>query len=659
MIDALDELMARQLISVGGRQAQFRHDLLRTIVDDDLSYGRRRLLHRRAGEALEKREPRNAAALARHFTVAGVAHKAVSYSLQAGKQARQMYAYAEAVDHYQRAVQMLNAEGEEERAARTLMTLGLTHHNAFQFEKSRMAYTEAFAIHQRAAAKAPAGSLPPAPHPLRISWSEPRSLDPSLSTGVGVNVIRQLFSGLLARTPELEIVPDLAQSWEVLDGGQIYVFHLRADVHWSDGMPLTAADVDYAWKRVLNPASGSRAANELYVVKGARAFHSGALSDPDQVGVRAVDDVTLIVELEQPTGYFLELMAFPTTYPVPRHTVQTHGQNWTDVGNIVTSGPFRLHAWHPGERIVLIRNPDYHGPFTGNLERIEFVVRKDGASRLKQYEADELEVMFPTDLTPEEWESARRRYAEDHLLMPFMATTFIAFDMRRPPFADTRVRRALTMALDREKLVQDAWKGLFVPATGGLVPPGMPGHTPGLALPYDPEGASKLLAGAGYQHGDGFPGVEALTWGQGFDWQGVQGMSAQWRENLGLEIKWRSVEPRSFLARVEEDPPQIWFMAWNADYPDPHNFLGAMMERYVVGWKHEAFLRLLRKAQRTTDQAQRMRLFRLSEEILVEQAPLIPILYWQKPMLLKPWVRHYPLSAVEYGFYHQVVIEPH
>jgi ABC-type oligopeptide transport system substrate-binding subunit/DNA-binding SARP family transcriptional activator len=658
-IDALDELTARQLIIGGERYYQFRHDLLRAIVEKDLSYGRRRLLHRRAGEALEKQEPGNAVALARHFAAAGEANKAVTYALQAGKQARLMYAYAEAVEHYQRAVHLLRATGEEERAARTLMTLGLTHHSAFQFEKSRAAYAQAFALHQQAAATTPARSLPPAPHPLRISWFEPRSVDPGLSTGVGGHVIRLLFSGLLARTPELEIVPDLAHSWEVLEGGQVYVFHLRRDARWSDGKLLTAIDVEFAWKRVLDPTTESPFANELYVVKGGQAFHSGALSDPGQVGVRAVDDQTVLVELEQPTGYFLQLLPLPAAYPIPRHTVQAHGDRWTDLGKIVTSGPFCLQAWQPEERIVLVRNPNYYGSSTGNVEHIEFIVGEERGSLLERYEAGELDVIFQDILAPEQMEQARHRYAEDLLQEPDLSTAFIAFDVRRPPFADSRIRRALAMALDRERLVQEAWKGLFAPAAGGLVPPGMPGHAPGIALPYDPKRARTLLAEAGYSHSKGFPDVEAVTWGEGFGWQGVQNMAGQWRENLGLEITWRRMEPRSFLTRVEEDPPHIWLMGWSVDYPDPHNFLGPMIERYLMGWKHDAFRRLLRQAQNVTDQSQRMILFRQAEEILAEQAPLIPILYWQKYLLLKPWVRRYPLSAMDIGFYPQVIIEAH
>jgi ABC-type oligopeptide transport system substrate-binding subunit/DNA-binding SARP family transcriptional activator len=658
-VDALDELEARQLITVGQRQVQFRHDLLRSIVEKDLSYGRRRLLNRRAGETLEKQEPGNVVALARHFAAAGEANKAINYALQAGKQARLMYAFPEAVDHYQRAVQLLKAEGKEERAARTLMTLGLTYHSAFQFEKSRAAYAQAFTLHQQAAATAPARSLQPAPHPLRLSWFEPRSVDPGLSTGVGGHVIRLLFSGLLARTPELEIVPDLAHSWEVLERGQVYVFHLRYDAHWSDGKPLTAIDVEFAWKRVLDPVTDSPFANELYVVKGGQAFHSGALSDPDQVGVHALDDVTLLVELEQPTGYFLQLLPLPATFPIPRHTVQAHGDKWADLGKIVTSGPFHLQAWQPGERIVLDRNPNYYGSSIGNVERIEFVMDEERRSLLDRYEAGELDVIFQDILSPEQMEQARHRYAEDLLQEPDLSTAFIAFDVRRPPFADPRIRRALAMALDRESLVQEAWKGLYAPAAGGLVPPGMPGHVPGIALPYDPEEARTLLAEAGYSHSKGIPDVEAVTWGEGFGWQGVQNMAGQWRDNLGLEITWQRLEPRSFLTRVEEDPPHMWFMGWSVDYPDPHNFLGPMIDRYLMGWKHDAFRKLLRQAQSTTDQSQRMILFRQAEQILVEQAPLIPVLYWQKYLLLKPWVRRYPLSAMDIGFYHQVLIELH
>ena len=190
--------------------------------------------------------------------------------------------------------------------------------------------------------------------------------------------IIQLFSGLVELRPDVGVVPDVAQSWQVLQDGKKYLFHLRDDVRWSDGKPVTAGDFEYAWKRVLGDHTTFTIPRLLYDVKGARAFHQGEVSDPDSVGVRALDEITLAVELEGPTGYFLHLLANAVTFPVPRHMVELHGEAWAEPENILTCGPFRLESWQPGERMTLVRNPDYHGRFTGNLECVELLLHDMG-----------------------------------------------------------------------------------------------------------------------------------------------------------------------------------------------------------------------------------------------------------------------------------------
>jgi oligopeptide transport system substrate-binding protein len=232
------------------------------------------------------------------------------------------------------------------------MKLGLAYHNAFRYEEARQANEQGFRLWQRAAERAPV-HLPPAPHALRLAPYDPVSLDPALGGEW------HLFSGLAELTPEADVVPDVAQSWDGLDGGRTYVFHLRDDVRWSDGAPVTAGDFEFAWKRVLNPTTGSYYARLLYDVKGARALHQGEVTDPDTVGVQASNDRTLVVELESPVAYFLQLAAHPAALPVPRHVVQALGQLWAEPGNLVSNGPFKLESWGKGQPLILVRNPNY------------------------------------------------------------------------------------------------------------------------------------------------------------------------------------------------------------------------------------------------------------------------------------------------------------
>jgi ABC-type oligopeptide transport system substrate-binding subunit len=539
-----------------------------------------------------------------------------------------------------------------------LMKLGLTYHTAFDFRRARQAYEEGFALWQRTASMKLAVPPPPAPHALRTHWEDPATLDPGHTEDLAsADLIRKLFSGLVGLTPEMDLVPDVARTWEVLDGGCRYLFHLRDDVRWSDGLPVTAHDFEYAWKRALDPATGSTFANLLYDVKGAKAFHHGEVPHPDRVGVRALDESTLAVDLEEPTGYFLYLLAYCVSHPVPRHAVEMLGEDWTEVGNIVTNGPFRLEAWRPGEFMVLSRYPGYHGRFGGNVQRVELTLLpavRETPAALEMYEADELDILDLMSLPPTEMDSARQGHPGEYVRVPRLSTSYVGFDLRRPPFNDVRVRRAFALAIDRETLADVVLRGYVLPAAGGFVPPGIPGYSAGIGLPYDPEQARQLLAQAGYPGGCGFPVVDWLVANVRIPC--AEYLQTQWRENLGVEISW---EPWVAADVLQSQPPHMLTAGWIADYPDPDNFLRASIVPWWIGWGNEACERLVEKARRVTDQAERMKLYAQAERILVREARIIPLTYDASHWLAKPWVTRYPTSAMSTYFWKDVIIEPH
>jgi oligopeptide transport system substrate-binding protein len=543
------------------------------------------------------------------------------------------------------------------RAARTLMQLGLTYHNDFNFQEARQAYQGGFVLWRQAGEIEPAVLPLAAPHALRLDWGDPPTLNPAISQSPhSSGVITHLFSGLVELSPELDVVPDVARNWEISKGGCRYIFHLRDDVRWSDGTPLTARDFEYAWKRVLDPAVNSPNASLLYDVKGARAFHRGK-TGREEVGVQALGKATLSVELEGPTGYFLQLLAYPACYPVPRHVVEAQGEAWTEVGKIVTNGPFKLETWRRGDAMVLARNPEYHGRFRGNVQQVELLVRgEDPFARLKRYEVDDLDVLdllltFP----PRDIDRARQRHGGEYVLVPALYTAYIGFDVSQPPFDDQRVRRAFALAMDTDMVANVFMRGYAAPATGGFIPPGMPGHSAGIGLPYDPEGARKLLAEAGYPKGHGFPAVNLLhpSWPAGEDLQ------ALWRENLGVEIGWQTMEWATFLDKLDKEPPLAFAFACNAEYPDPDSFLRASSIRRNTRWRNEAYDRLVEKARRVSDQRARMKLYRQADRILVEEAVIVPVGYGRDHFLVKPWVSKFPISAIQRWFWKDVFIEPH
>jgi ABC-type oligopeptide transport system substrate-binding subunit/class 3 adenylate cyclase/tetratricopeptide (TPR) repeat protein len=645
----------------------FKHNMLREVAYESVLKRVRGVYHGLVADWLLEQAGERAGEhtnlIADHLALAGRTEEAVEYLLQAGDRARGLYAHHEAIQAYERAMVLLKEQGDSGRAARTLMKLGLVHHNAFAFVRSRQTYDEAFVLWQRAARARPAESLSPAPHALRLAPRYGPTLDRALTT-VNNPAIEQLFSGLVEFSPEMDVMPDLAESWEVLEGGRRYIFHLREGVAWSDGLPVTAADFEYAWKRLLDPATGSPNAMMLYALQGARAFHRGQARE-HEVGVKAVDARTLLVELEGPTGYFLQLLACSSTFPVPRHVVEKYGRAWTEPGKIVSNGPFMLASWQPGEHMVLVRYPAYHGVFTGNLERVEltFLSRDVTPVPLQMYEAGGLDAVDMASIPMPERGQARQAHAGEIVSVPLLFTQWISLFPTGPPLDDLRVRRALVLAADRERLSQVVLRSYYnFPATGGFVPPGMPGHSAGIGLPYDPDQARNLLAEAGYPGGRGFPPLDLVTWSASYA-DTVEYLQAQWLENLGVEITSQLVELVAYQRESREphrERPHLWLSSWRADYPDPHNFLrvGEIGESRRP-WGGVAYENLVEKACTATDQEERMALYRQADRLLIEDAFIMPLVYGRGYFLVKPWVTRYPMSPLRDAFWKDVVIEPH
>jgi ABC-type oligopeptide transport system substrate-binding subunit len=640
----------------------FKHALLRDAIYETVLLKQRRVYHGQvaawleaaAGERLEE----YLGLIAGHYELASEQAKAVEYLQRAGDRARLAYAHQEAVEYYRRALDLLKEHGEYRDAARTLMKLGLAYHTAFDYQHSRQAYEQGFALLQQAEEIKPSASLPSAPHPFRMARANPCTLDPTMADdSFSGGIINQLFSGLVEGRLAMEAMPDVARSWDLSTDGRRYVFHLRDDVRWSDGVSVTAKDFEYAWKRVLDPANGSPNASLLYDVKGARTFHKGQISDPGSVGVRATDDLTLVVELEEPTGYFLSLLAHYATYPVPRQALEAHGEAWTERDNIVTNGALKLETWERDKAMTLVRNPEYHGHFTGNLQRVELSFDVEWSVQMEMYEVGDLDfVSFGG--TPLERDRARRRHAGEYVSTPMLGATYVGFDVSRPPFDDPRVRRAFALATDQTRLADEVLRGYEFPAVGGFVPPGMPGHSAAIGPPYDPEQARGLLAEAGYPGGRGFPFVDAWTW------QGIKNraeyLQAQWQDNLGIEIAWEVMEFSQFIERVDKEPMHMIQTVWMPDYPDPDSVLRASPVRRRAHWWNDTYNGLVEKARRVLDQGERLKFYAQADQILVEEeVVVIPLTYMWSHMLVKPWVRKLPTSAINEWLWKDFVIEPH
>jgi len=667
MLTALEDAERAQLIersgTGGGSAWMFGHALIPSTLVEGLRVVERRLLHHRAAGALERAHPEAFGRLARHHLEAGELGKGIEYLLQAGNEARLLHAHQEAIRCYLQAINYYLEAGNDRRASSVLFRLALTYHNAFDFEQSRKAYDRAFALLQRASVARDGTAVQPAPHPLRLAWNDPPTLDSTQSGDTHSDlVINQLFSGLLEERPDTGLVPDIAASWEVNDGGTVYVFHLRPEARWSDGEPVTAQDFAFAWKRCLKPDGGSPLASSLYDIKGAKRYHQGEPTGEGQLGVHAPDPHKLVVELDAPSSYFLSILASPLTFPIPRHVLRAHGEAWTMPERIVTNGPYRLRSWTKGESMALERWSGYHGAFSGNAERLEVKLYSGDASGLvAEYEGDRLDILTLSELPLEQHELSRQRLAGEYVSIPVLLTWLVLFDHARPPFDDPRIRRAFVRATDQEALADVATRGLLFPATGSPVPPGIPGHFRVAVLPHDPGAARRLLSDAGFPGGEGFPPLSMLVPTYFMGVTHARALVRQWQETLGVHVAVEEMEVRAFLRSIVEVPHPLTFSPWWADYPDPYSFLDLRSMTWSLGnsWRDERYDRLVRSGRATAELDKRLEYYREAQSVLAEEVPLFPVLYGRMHFLLKPWIASFPTSPMRYWFFKDVVIDPH
>ena len=586
---------------------------------------------------------------------AGELDKAVGYLIQAGDRARLTDEHSEAIGFYQRATQLLEQLQDESRLAQVWLKLGLIHNAAFQFEAAHQANEKAFNLQQKMKPKK--AHLPTARAGLLHFGFSARhvTLDPGRAGwGHDIGVISQLFSGLAKINEELDVVPEVARSWQVLDEGRRYLFHLRTDAAWTDGRPVTARDFEYAWKRNLDPALHSITAHFLYDVIGARDYHQGRNPNSDSVGVRALDAHTLEVRLAEPVAYFPFIVSQVGMSPLPQAVIEKFGESWWQPGSIVSNGPYRLVEFDPQQGGRMERNPGYYGSFPGNVEQVEWKVIPDRTDLCNAYLENRLDlVVFPMEKTPDN--IPREEVVESQELNVF----FMVFPAAAAPFHDVRVRKAFACSLNRQKFFDQY--GLPI-ARGGLVPPGMPGHSPDIALPYDVELARRLMAEAGYPGGRGFPAVKGIA-PRGPTVR-LEELSSQWRDSLGVEISFEQVDPGQLTEWNKDRRTNILVLnGWLGDFPDPDNFLrqsDAITQLQRLGWQDAAYDRLVEKASRTPDRAKRMAMYRQADRLLVaEQALVLPMYYRTGIELVKAWVKKPRNNMLGYILFQNIGIEEH
>lgn len=670
------ELVKRHLLvqelgeeCVGGQRLvrfRFVHALIQQYLYRQLGTAERAILHQEIAESLEMLYQEDTAPvtvpLAYHYHEAGVREKAVVYLLQAGDQARSVYAHQEALDHYQKALVYLKEMGATEQAARTLMKLYLVYHSSFDFQCAQQALEEGNALWQQLTERSVNRSLPPTQDPYRLATHKKPIFDPGLcETIFDLELIKELFCGLVEWSEDRAVMPLAARHWDVLDGGRRYVFRLRQDLLWSDGAPVTAGDFEYAWKRVLDPATHALAANLLYDIRGAKDFHQGRVASSEAVGVTATDPYTLVAELEEPCGHFPYILGDPIAFAVPRHVVEREGNAWREPGRIVTNGAFQLESGErpSGKTIHFIRNPFYSGRFDGNIERVALTLHQNELEIYRSFAAGELdtvEFLLP-QLQHDEWKHYREAGQLHISTLPFVDAIYFVTD--RPPFDNPDLRRAFVLATDREKLAREI--EIKLAATGGYIPPTLPGHSVDAGLPYDPEEARRILAAAGYPQGRGFPPVSLLVELVGLE-KGDNLVFAflqeMWQENLGVTIQKCRQDPAARQFEVDQ-AFHFFFIGWFADYPDPASFLQTNFLLEQCRWHNPIFEALLDEGRHTLDQDKRVDLYRQADRILMEEAAVLPLFYGHIYELRQPWVRKPAGASIYNPQWKDITLLPH
>lgn len=490
--------------------------------------------------------------------------------------------------------------------------------------------------------------------------TEPELRDPGIMSGQpDGRFARLVFEGLTTNDPHtLEPRPALAARWDVSADGLVYTFHLRPGLTWSDGRPLGARDFAWSWRRVLDPATASRNASLLYPIRNAERFNRGELADTTALGLAAPDDTTFVVTLEAPTAYFLFLTTYYTFLPLPRHVIQAYGLRWTRPEHLVGNGPFLWTYWRQNDRYEFRPNPRFWNAPQVRLRKVVAYTVDDLNTSANLYKSGAVD-WSPSGYIPSPYLPFLTKYADFRRGLN-QGTYFYSVNCTRKPLDDPRVRRALSMALDRESIARDLLKGSR-PAWGRLTPSGYPGWEGPAPVRFDPERARALLAEAGYPGGRGLRPITILFNTSEDNKRIGEAVQAMWKRTLGIDVRLQSMEWGSYMQATTQLDYDVTRRSWIGDYLDPNTFLAMLASgdgNNRSGWSNARYDDLLRRAARQLDGAERFALLREAEALALEESPYLPIYHYSTNELVKPWVRGIHQTALDIHPLTYVWIDP-
>ena len=484
---------------------------------------------------------------------------------------------------------------------------------------------------------------------FRRLWADPPTLDPHLTSDTtSAGLVVEIFSGLVALNTDLQLVPDIAESWEINEDGTVYTFHIRDDAKFHDGKRVIADDFKWSMQRAAHPDTASPVADTyLNDIVGVEAVLEGETEDIS--GITVIDDSTLQIEIDAPKAYFLAKLTYPTAYVLDSENVVSGGRTWTDTPN--GTGPFRLKEYRIGERIILERNEHYYRE-RANVDSI--AMNLAGGQSMAMYENDEIDItgvgLFDLDrvLDPSE-----PLHEELVVAPPDFSISYVGFNASMPPFDDPKFRQALNHAVDKHLISNEVLSGLVEPAYG-ILPPGFPGFNPDLTgLEYDSDVARQLLEESEYADPETRPRIVVTVPGTG----GTIGLDLEvviemWKQELGVEVEIQQVEWATYLQDLNQHKFQAYAgLGWEADYPDPQDFLDILFHT-ESSLNHGMYSNLeadaiLEEARTETDVERRVELYQQAEELIVQDGAWLPLWYsGERYVLIKDYVKDYRVTPM-------------
>lgn len=485
----------------------------------------------------------------------------------------------------------------------------------------------------------------------------PITLDPALILDSdSVIYIQEIFSGLVTLTPQMEIVPDIAQRWNINDDGTVYTFHLRTNAKFHNGNPVTAQDFKYSLERACDPKTGSQIAGTyLNDIVGAEEKLVGI---SDQIGgIEVIDEHTLQITIKAPSAYFLSKLTYPTAFVLDQENVETDGQWWLKPNG---TGPFQIDMWEKDQLLILRKYEDYYR----EPANIDYVIFRMWSGRsMAMYEQGEIDITEVPGTSIERVLDPASRLNSELVSIPELSVNYVGFNVSEPPFDDVKVRQAFCHAIDKEKLLE----ALFIDTVekaSGILPPALPGYNENIqGLEFDPEKARELIAQSSYGSVSALPRLTYTASGRGFVSPLTEALIDMWRTNLGVEVSIRQIDPESYPYTIKEEKDQLFDIGWLADYPDPHSFLDTLFHSQsgdnIGEYGNSEIDMLLETARRELNPDLRFEIYQEVEQMLVDSAACLPLYFGRQYILVKPYVHGFEGNPLPMPWLKYVTLEPH